>query len=75
MTALSRPISWRASPRLLTSSMLRSDSVVAPASAAVSATITFWIVLIRRESTEESRPRTGTVSRKAGTISQCTVKA
>ena len=28
--------------------MLRSDSVVAPASAVVSATIVFWIVLMRR---------------------------
>ena len=36
-----------ASPRLFTSSMLRSDSVVEPASAVVSATITFWIVLMR----------------------------
>ena len=33
------------SPRLFTSSMLRSDSVVEPASAVVSATMTFWICL------------------------------
>ena len=51
MIELSRWISWRASPRLFTSSMLRSDSVVEPASAVVSATITFWIFLIRFEST------------------------
>ena len=37
---LRRRTSWSARPRLLTSSMLRSDSVVAPASAFVSATIT-----------------------------------
>ena len=34
--------------------MLRSDSVVAPASAVVSATMTFWIVLMRLLSTELS---------------------
>ena len=38
---LSRAISCGASPRLFTSSMFRSDSVVAPASAVVSATIVF----------------------------------
>ena len=71
----SRSISWRASPRLLTSSMLRSDSVVEPASAVVSATITFWIFLIRFDSTELSTPRTGMVSRKTGAIIQFTVEA
>ena len=38
---LSRSISCWPSPRLFTSSMFRSDSVVEPASAVVSATITF----------------------------------
>ncbi len=61
MVALRRATSWFARPRLFTSSMLRSDSVVAPASAVVSATITFWIVLILRESTELRIPSTGTV--------------
>ena len=69
----SRSISWRASPRLLTSSMLRSDSVVEPASAVVSATMTFWIFLIRFDSTELRRPISGTVRRKTGAMSQCTV--
>jgi hypothetical protein len=41
--------------------MFRSDSVVAPARAVVSATITFWMVLIRRDSVELSQPRRGTV--------------
>ena len=41
--------------------MLRSDSVVDPASAVVSATMTFWICLMRRLSTELSTPRIGTV--------------
>ncbi len=72
---LSRPISWRARPRLLTSSMLRSDSVVEPASAVVSATMTRWIFLIRFESTELRTPSSGTVRRKTGAMSQWTVKA
>ena len=38
---VSRAISCCPSPRLFTSSMFRSDSVVEPASAVVSATITF----------------------------------
>ncbi len=58
---LSRVISCWPRPRLFTSSMLRSDSVVDPASAVVSATMTFWICLIRRLSTELSTPRIGTV--------------
>jgi hypothetical protein len=41
--------------------MLRRDSVVDPASAVVSATISFCTVLMRRESVEESQPRSGTV--------------
>ena len=46
--------------------MLRSDSVVDPASAVVSATITFWICLMRRLSTELSTPSIGTVRKYAG---------
>src|SRR6185369_10506398 len=75
VTAFSRPISWRARPRLFTSSMLRSDSVVAPASAVVSATMTRWIFLIRRDSRELRTPRTGMVRKKTGAMIQCTVKA
>ena len=71
----SRSISCCPSPRLLTSSMLRSDSVVEPASAVVSPTICFWIVLIRLLSTELMMPSTGTVSRNIGAMSQCTVNA
>ena len=59
MVALSRATSCWARPRLFTSSMLRSDSVVAPARAVVSATMTFWIVLILRERTELSEPEQG----------------
>ena len=61
MVALRRAISCCARPRLFTSSMLRRDSVVAPASAVVSATITFWMTLIFLLSTELSTPRSGTV--------------
>ena len=75
MVALSRAISWAPRPMLFTSSMLRSDSVVEPASAVVSATITFWTVLIRRDSTEDSQPSSGTVAKKTGAISQCTLNA
>ena len=41
--------------------MFRSDSVVAPAKAVVSATMIFWICLILRLNTELKRPSTGTV--------------
>ena len=58
---LRRAISCWPSPRLFTSSMLRSDSVVDPASAVVSATITFWIFLMRRLRTELRTPSIGTV--------------
>ncbi len=61
MVALSRATSWLASPRLFTSSMFRSDSVVAPARAVVSATITLCTSLIFRERTELRRPSRGTV--------------
>ena len=54
---------------------LRSDSVVEPASAVVSATMTFWICLMRRLSTELSRPRSGTVRKYTGAITQCTLSA
>ena len=60
---------------LFTSSMFRRDSVVDPASAAVSATIVFWTTLIRRDSTDESQPSSGTVAKYTGAISQCTLKA
>jgi hypothetical protein len=73
VVALSRLISCSARPRLFTSSMLRRDSVVAPASAVVSATMTFWIVLIRLLSTELSPPSSGTVIRKAGAMDQWTL--
>ena len=75
MAAFSRSTSWRARPRLFTSSMLRSDSVVEPASAVVSATITFWTTLIFLLSVELSQPRIGTVRKYAGAITQCTVRA
>ena len=52
--------------------MLRNDSVVEPASAVVSATICFWIVLMRLLSTELRMPSTGTVRKYTGAISQCT---
>ncbi len=55
--------------------MLRSDSVVEPASAVVSLTITFCTSLIRFESTELRPARTGTVRKYTGAISQCTDKA
>ncbi len=61
VTPLRRAISCCPRPRLFTSSMLRSDSVVDPASAVVSATITFWICLMRRLSTELRMPSSGTV--------------
>jgi len=57
----SRSISCWASPRLFTSSMLRRDSVVDPARAVVSATITRWMVLIFLLRTELSTPSSGTV--------------
>lgn len=46
MVEFSLEISWVARPRLFTSSMFRSDSVVEPASAVVSATMSFWTTLI-----------------------------
>ena len=73
MVALSRAISCSASPRLFTSSMLRSDSVVEPASAVVSATITFWIFLIRlRQHRAQHGRAAGTVRKKTGAMTQCT---
>ena len=63
MVALRRAISCAPSPMLFTSSMLRSDSVVEPARAVVSATIVFCTRLMRRESTELSQPRSGTVAK------------
>ena len=56
-----RLISCCARPRLFTSSIFRKDSVVAPANAVVSATMTFWIFLIFRLRTETSMPRMGIV--------------
>ncbi len=61
MVELSRAISWAASPRLLTSSMFRSDSVVDPASAVVSATMSLCTALIRLERIETMPPRIGMV--------------
>jgi K+ transporter len=61
VVAFRRATSWLARPRLFTSSMFRSDSVVEPARAVVSATMTFWIVLIFRERTELRVPSRGTV--------------
>ncbi len=58
MVPFSLLISCCAKPRLLTSSMLRRDSVVDPASAVVSFTIAFWtalIFLLRRELKPPSR--------------------
>ena len=60
MVALSRRTSWAARPRLLTSSMFRSDSVVEPARAAVSFTIADCTVLIFLLRVELSRARAGT---------------
>ena len=75
VVALSRTTSWSARPRLFTSSMLRSDSVVEPAKAVVSATITFWMFLIRPLNAQLSVPSSGTVARNAGTMTQCTENA
>ena len=75
VVALRRATSWAPRPMLLTSSMFRSDSVVDPASAVVSATIVFWTTLIRRDSTDESQPSSGTVAKYTGAISQWTLKA
>ena len=72
MVALRRSSSCFARPRLLTSSMLRSDSVVAPARAVVSLTITFWMVFTRLLSEELMNASTGTVSRNAGPMDQWT---
>jgi hypothetical protein len=55
--------------------MLRSDSVVAPASAVVSDTICFCTVLMRLDRTELRKPSIGTVDRYTGAISQCTESA
>ena len=63
VVALRRATSWAPRPMLFTSSMFRNDSVVDPARAVVSATIVFWTVLIRRDSTEESQPSSGTVTK------------
>src|SRR5215475_21333 len=68
VVALRRLTSCSERPRLFTSSMLRRDSVVAPASAVVSATMTFWIVLMRRLSSELSPPSNGTVIKNAGAM-------
>ena len=75
MVALRRAISCCARPRLFTSSILRSDSVVAPASAVVSRTMCFCTSLILRLSTLLNPPSSGTVSRYAGTTLQCTREA
>ncbi len=53
--------------------MLRSDSVVDPASPVVSRTISTWIRLMRRLNVELRMPSNGTVSRNAGAMIQCTV--
>jgi hypothetical protein len=55
--------------------MLRSDSVVAPARAVVSATITFCTVLMRRLRVELSHPSRGTVRKYTGAMTQWTLKA
>ncbi len=73
MVPFRRATSWSARPRLFTSSMLRSDSVVDPASPVVSRTISTWIRLMRRLSVELSIPSKGTVSSNAGAMTQCTV--
>ena len=75
VVALRRAISCWPRPRLLTSSMLRSDSVVEPARAVVSATICFWMVLMRLLSTELMTPSSGTVRKNTGAMIQWTVKA
>ena len=50
--------------------MLRSDSVVAPASAVVSFTMVFWMDFTRLLNDELMKARTGTVNRKAGAMDQ-----
>ena len=60
VVALRRRTSCAASPRLFTSSMFRSDSVVEPARAAVSFTIAACTVLIRLLRVELSRVSRGT---------------
>ena len=55
--------------------MLRSDSVVDPARAAVSFTIAVWTVLMRWLSVELSSASTGTHRKYAGAMIQCTLSA
>ena len=55
--------------------MLRSDSVVDPASEVVSRTICVWIRLMRRLRTELRMPSSGTVARYTGAMSQWTLNA
>ena len=60
VVALRRPTSWAARPRLFTSSMLRSDSVVDPARATVSFTMAVCTVLMRRLRVELKSASRGT---------------
>ena len=75
VVAFKRATSCWARPRLLTSSMFRSDSVVDPARAVVSATIEVWILLMRRLRVELRTPSSGTVRKNAGAMIQCTLRA
>ena len=59
VTRLNRLSSWLISPRLLISSMLRRDSVVAPASSVVWLTIPVWTALILRLKKELKTPKRG----------------
>ena len=70
-----RRISVKVRPRLLISSMLRSDSVMKPELRLVSRTIERCWVLISRLSKPVSPPSTSTPTRNTGTSSQCLVTA
>ena len=68
--SLRRRISGNVSPRLLTSSMFRSDSVMTPAIVLVSRLMDRWVVLIFLLSSPVSDPRTRMPMMKTGTSSQ-----
>ncbi len=73
--ACSRRISGKVSPRLLISSMLRSDSEMKPELRFVSRVIERCWLLISRLSRPVSPPSTSTPIRNTGTSSQCLVTA
>jgi hypothetical protein len=70
-----RRISGKVSPRLLISSIFRSDSVMKPELRLVSRVIERCWVLISRLNKPVSPPSTSTPTRNTGTSSQCLVSA